>query len=352
MKNKLVIYFSLFFLLSFSVYSQTYTLKGMVKNKWNGNALEGSQVILLNTPFHQISNKEGLFAFENLPKGRYIFSVSATGFKTIQIQKRLKSSKKYFEFELWPMDADEEANATKDMLKSIRSLNVAEIFSSQIEFTAKNTVYGIPPEPKKIIGNFYLDPKWNKANIQLYDQENILKGLLIRYNISSNTIEVKTEDSEKIIIIPGNRIQNLVWIDSKHKVPRYFVNGLDFKLDGVPISGFFEVLVEGHLPLLRRTVASIKESNYNATLMIGNYDHEIKKRNVYYYLNKNELIPIPKKKKELFKLFGDKESFLKNMLDESQLNIKDETNLFILFTNFNSQFEGFMPLTPKIITND
>jgi hypothetical protein len=352
MKNKSALLFTLFFVFYLPLYCQTFTLTGKVKNKWNGNAIEGSQVILLNTPFNQISDKEGRFSFDELAKGKYIFFVSATGFKSVQVLKRLKANKKYFEIELWPLDADEEANATKDMLKSIRSLNVAEIFSSQIEFTAKNNVYGIPAEPKKIIGNFYLDPKWNKANIQLYDQENILKGLLIRYNISSNTIEVKTEDSEKIIIIPGNKIQNLVWLDSKHRVPRYFVNGLDFKLEGSPISGFFEVLVEGNLPLVRRTMASIKESNYNETLMIGNYDHEIKKRNVYYYLIKNELFPIPKKKRELFKLFHEKESMMKKMFDESQLNMKDETNLFILFTNFNSQFEGFKPLTPKIVTQD
>ncbi|WP_332910516.1 hypothetical protein [Algoriphagus boritolerans] len=97
---------------------------------------------------------------------------------------------------------------------------------------------------KKLEGNFYLDTKWNVASILLYRDQTVLEGFRVRYNINSNMFELMEPENNLVTTMPGIRIQNIVWMDSAYKVPRYFVNGMDFKEDNTPISGFFEVLVE------------------------------------------------------------------------------------------------------------
>ena len=112
----------------------------------------------------------------------------------------------------------------------------------------------------------------------------------MRYNVISNMFELMEPETSLVSTMPGLRIQNIVWVDSTYKVPRYFVNGMDFKDEGSPISGFFEVLIDGEMPLMRRTMVILKESNYNAALMVGNRDDELIKRNYYYYLDDKNVI--------------------------------------------------------------
>ena len=167
---------------------------------------------------------------------------------------------------------------TESLQKTIRATNVQEMLRNRPNFVGGNMVYGIPDEPKRLLGNFYLDTKWNKSTLMLYKDEKILTEHLVRYNIESHQFEAIAPESDRIRTIPGLRVQNLVMIDSIHQVPRYFVNGMEFKLNGVPVSGFFEILVDGRIPLVRRTVTALKKSNYNTALMIGNKDDEILKK--------------------------------------------------------------------------
>lgn len=157
--------------------------------------------------------------------------------------------------------------------------------------------------------------------------------------------------TDQVSMIPGLRVQNIVWIDSEHNVPRYFVNGMDFKLEGSPISGFFEVLVEGKMPLLRRTEAVIKASNYNQALMIGERNDQIVKRNVYYYLKDREIILVPKEKRKFYKIFGESAGEIEKFVKDNAVSIRQPSGYFTIFTQYNSGFEGFESLIPKLIEN-
>jgi hypothetical protein len=161
--------------------------------------------------------------------------------------------------------------------------------------------------------------------------------------------ELWEPESSQITTIQGLRIQNIVWMDSSYKVPRYFVNGMDFRDEGVPISGFFEVLVEGELPLMRRTIAVFKESNYNTALMVGNRNDQIIKRNVYYYLKGKDLYEVPKKRKDLFLIFGDKAGELEAFVESNGIDLKDRSSIFQLFTHYNSKFPGFVPIMDQLL---
>lgn len=331
-------------------FSQRFNIKGILRNGANDEYISGATVTIKETAFFAISDDTGNFTIPSVFPGEFVMVINFVGFQAYQSRIEIKDKDINLGIiTLFPFGFQDQTGAA--LQKTIRATNVAELFSKRPNFIGGNQVFGIPPEPKRLFGNFYLDQKWSRASILLYKNDEIMEGYLVRYNINSNNFEIRGENSNEATSLPGIRVRNIVIIDSEHKVPRYFVNGMDFKDEGAPIAGFFEVLVDGKMPLVRRTVASIRESNYNQVLMIGEPDDHIVKKNVYYYLVGKDLVPVPKKKKKFFEIFGDKASEMSAFSDENKLDIKSEAAWFNLFTHYNSQFDGFVPLVNNLLDN-
>ncbi|WP_373493293.1 carboxypeptidase-like regulatory domain-containing protein [Aquiflexum sp.] len=329
--------------------AQQYTIKGTLRNGVNDEFISGAVITLRETAFSDISNTVGAFTIEKVFEGKFVMNIQINGFQSYKSQITVNENVNLGIITLFPYGYED--GSGEALQKTIRATNVAELFSKRPNFIGGNSVFGIPPDPKRLIGNFYLDTKWNKASILLYKDDEIIEGYFVRYNINSNNFELMAEDSDEASAIPGLRVRNIVWVDSKHMVPRYFVNGMDLRDEGSPIAGFFEVLVDGKMPLVRRTVATIKESNYNTALMVGNRNDEIIKRFVYYYIQDNNLFEIPNKKKKFFQIFGNKSEEMEAFTIENNMSLREPSNWFNLFTHFNSNFEGFEPLIPDLIDN-
>jgi len=329
--------------------AQRFALTGILRNGATEELLSGAEITIKNFAYSALSDESGKFVIDSVFSENYILNIKLNGFQSYQAQIQVKENLNLGLITLFPIGYEDLTGAA--LQKTIRATNIAELFSKRPNFIGGNSIYGIPPEPKKLIGNFYLDPKWNKASILLYKNEEIMEGYFVRYNISSNTFELRSENSDEATTIPGLRVRNIVWIDSEHNVPRYFVNGMDFKDEGSPIAGFFEVLVDGKSPLVRRTIASIKESNYNTALMVGNRNDEVVKRFVFYYISGKDVVEIPQKKKGFYAIFGEISEEMETFVNVNQLSVNNPAHLFSIFSEYNSKFEGFDPLLQKLIDN-
>ncbi|KEO74963.1 hypothetical protein [Anditalea andensis] len=244
---------------------------------------------------------------------------------------------------LYPVNAQ-----TASLQKTIRATNIQHTMTTRPDLRGGNMIFGIPDAPNHLVGNYYLDNKWNMASLMLYKNEEILLDQWVRYNIASNYFEILSQKDGTVKTIPGLRVHNLVWVDSLHRVPRYFINGMDLKEIGAPVTGFYEVLVDGELSLLRRTIATVKKSNYNTALMIGNKNDEIKKRDVYYYIQNDQVIEVPRNHKKLIQLFEeDKQKQLARYIKENNPNKKEVSGLYRVFSYYNSLFENADPI-PQI----
>lgn len=347
--RKLLLMVSLLTFSAKELIAQRYSLTGILRNGATEELISGAQVTLKDFAFSAVSNESGKFTIDSVFSNTYVLNVKMGGFQSYQAQIQVKDDLNLGVITLFPMGFEDETGAA--LQKTIRATNITELFNKRPNFIGGNSIYGIPPEPKKLQGNFYLDTKWNKASILLYKDEQLIEGYFVRYNINSNNFELRSENSEDATTVPGLRVRNIVWIDSEHGVPRYFINGMDFKDEGSPIAGFFEVLVDGKLPLVRRTIASIRESNYNQALMVGEPDDRVVKRYVYYYIEGKNVIEIPTNKKKIFTIFGENQAEMEAFAESNKLNLKEASSLFSLFTQFNSKFEGFDPLLPKLIDN-
>lgn len=326
-------------------FGQNFSLSGRVMDFDSREYIEGASVTLRNTVFGSISNGAGNFSIENILSEKYTLAITLPGYNTYEQVVNLKNDLNLGNIYLVKYGSEGTGAALQ---KTIRATNVSRLLVERPNFIA-NSIYGIPPEPKKLEGNFYLDNKWNVASILLYREQTVLEGFRVRYNINSNLFELMEPENNLVTTMPGLRIQNIVWMDSSYKVPRYFVNGMDFKEEGSPISGFFEVLVEGELPLMRRTMAIFKESNYNTALMVGNRNDQIIKRNVYYYLKGKDLIEVPKKRKDLYQIFGDKAEEMEAFVEGNEMDLKKNGSIFQLFTYYNSRFPGFVPIMDQLM---
>lgn len=351
MKNsvKIMLLFLAFGICLNNLSAQRFTIKGTLRNGANDEFITGAVITLRETAFSDISNDVGAFKIEGVFEEKFILNIQINGFQSYKSQITVSGDLNLGIITLFPFGYED--GSGEALQKTIRATNVAELFSKRPNFEGGHSVFGIPPDPKRLIGNFYLDTKWNKASILLYKDDEIIEGYFVRYNINSNNFELMAEDSDEASAIPGLRVRNIVWVDSKHMVPRYFVNGMDLRDEGVPISGFFEVLVDGKMPLVRRTVATIKESNYNAALMVGNRNDEIIKRFVYYYIQDNNLFEIPKKKKRFFQIFEEKSEEMEAFALKNNMSLREPSNWFNLFTHYNSNFDGFEPLIPDLTDN-
>ncbi|MFL0682963.1 MAG: carboxypeptidase-like regulatory domain-containing protein [Algoriphagus aquaeductus] len=333
-------------LLGGNLFAQKYSVKGRVLDSDSKEFIEGATVTLRNTAFGGITGGVGNFSLEGIPEEKYTLAIAYQGYNLFEKIIRVTEDLNLGELYLVKFGSEGTGAALQ---KTIRSTNVSRLLVERPNFIGGNMVYGIPPDPKKVEGNFYLDKKWNLASILLYRDQEILEDFRVRYNINSNNFELMDPETFQITTLQGYRVQNIVWMDSSYKVPRYFVNGMDFREDGAPISGFFEVIVEGQLPLMRRTKAIFKESNYNTALMVGNRNDQIIKRNVYYYLREKDLYEVPKKRKDLFLIFGDKASQVEAFVNENQIDLKQTSSIFQIFTYYNSLYPGFVPIMSQLL---
>lgn len=329
-----------------NLFAQKYSVKGRVLDSDSKEFIEGATVTLRNTAFGGITGGVGNFSLEGIPEEKYTLAIAYQGYNLFEKIIRVTEDLNLGELYLVKFGSEGTGAALQ---KTIRSTNVSRLLVERPNFIGGNMVYGIPPDPKKVEGNFYLDKKWNLASILLYRDQEILEDFRVRYNINSNNFELMEPETFQITTLQGYRVQNIVWMDSSYKVPRYFVNGMDFREDGAPISGFFEVIVEGQLPLMRRTKAIFKESNYNTALMVGNRNDQIIKRNVYYYLREKDLYEVPKKRKDLFLIFGDKASQVEAFVNENQIDLKQTSSIFQIFTYYNSLYPGFVPIMSQLL---
>jgi hypothetical protein len=191
---------------------------------------------------------------------------------------------------------------------------------------------GIPPPPGEVIGDSYLEENWFKGSILLYREGDLIEGYMLKYDIEKDLFEIKT--SADVKILEGRKAKSFLWQKDSAAAPHYFVNAKDYTKEGVPLTGFFEVLADGPMPLLKKTDIVIQKANYVKEFDTGSRDDKILKREHYYYLIEHNVNEIPNRK--LASLFTDKMIEMDGFIRINGLNPKNESDLQRIFKEYNS----------------
>jgi len=193
-----------------------------------------------------------------------------------------------------------------------------------------------------MIGQFYLDSLWHEGNVKFTSvipqfgggSTDTLNGILIRYNVLNDQLEVLADKSKNDIrVIQGNNLKNFTVKLSENDVLK-FDNAATFRSDK-ELGGFFETLVNGRLSLMKHYRAKTIKPTYNAGFGTGEKNTIVSVVGEYYVVSNGKLEKINQSKKALISLMKDRESEVENYIKSSGLNFKSEDDLVRLFEFYN-----------------
>ncbi len=181
-----------------------------------------------------------------------------------------------------------------------------------------------------IEGDPYLNTQWRRANVKLYDVEDEITTYKVQYNIYFDELTFQLPTGVKAI--DGSRVKSFVF---NGDTTQTFINAKQFNQDGTPLRGFFELLVEGPSPLLKKYYVIVKDPDYQPALNTGSRNTRITKRTDLYFAKDDEVFEV-KGKKKLLAAFGDKSSAMEKFMKDNALYPNDEKSVIRIFKYYNS----------------
>ncbi|HWA35515.1 MAG TPA: hypothetical protein VG737_15345 [Cyclobacteriaceae bacterium] len=181
-----------------------------------------------------------------------------------------------------------------------------------------------------IEGDPYLNPQWKRAAVKIYDIEDEISNYKVQYNLFFDELAFQLPTGVKAI--DGSRVERFVF---NGDTTATFVNAKQFTLDGTQLRGFFQVLVDGPSPLLKKYYVIVKDPDYNPALNSGSRNTRITKHSDLYYAKEGAVYEV-KGKKKLLASFGTHTSEMEKFMKEHTLYPNDEKSLITIFTKYNS----------------
>jgi len=216
----------------------------------------------------------------------------------------------------------------------LRAENTLDRISSKNSLSGSDILYGLPVPPGSTIGDNYLNKEWNQATFLLYQSEKMIEGYPAKFDIQSDLFEVKTNNGIKIL--DNSKVKNVVWIDSLTSLPHYFVNGKEYRIEGVPSTGILEIVVDGIFPLFKKTELFVKEPTYNVAFDVGSRDKKIFQKEIMYYGKDKDLMRV-KNKKDVLAAAGGRATEVEAFVKSNKLNLNKETDLKRVFEFLNAK---------------
>jgi hypothetical protein len=190
--------------------------------------------------------------------------------------------------------------------------------------------------PPGTVGDVYLTPDYRITTFWLYNDSKVAHGFAARLDLQRNEFDIHMGKGNAIKAMSGARVRTLVMADSLTHTPQYFVNGQEYKNeDGVPFLGFFQILSEGELTLLKLTRVTFKPADHNPTHYTGSKDNRFIKRMELYYASGSNALELPGRK-GILKLMELRKEDVNKFVKVNEINVTNERHLIALFDYYNS----------------
>lgn len=193
---------------------------------------------------------------------------------------------------------------------------------------------GIPQAAPGVVGDSFLKNYFSDAAFLLFDQEQVVSGYQMKYDIQRDDFYLL--QNRVVRVLEGTKVRNFVMIDSLSRSRMQFINGRLLKDEaGAPLSGFFEVLTDGKLALLRKTDIEILAPDFHPALNVGSKDHRVVKRQVLFYAREGVVGKLPAGKK-IYVLFPGQEEKMAGFVKVNKLDLKSDVHLKSLFDHYHT----------------
>ncbi len=185
-----------------------------------------------------------------------------------------------------------------------------------------------------LVGDVYLNADYRNATFFLYDENKMTKVYPAKLDLQRNEFDILL--SNGVRTIAGVLIRTLVWADSATKVPQYFVNAKEYKSsEATPYFGFFQILAEGDITLLKMTELTFKPADKNLSHSVGSKDNKFIKNVKMYYALGLVAHEMPSKK-GVRKLFESRQAEMDKFIEVNEINLTREGHLIATIDHYNS----------------
>lgn len=216
----------------------------------------------------------------------------------------------------------------------LHNYNIIERLGSGQLASQSGIIPGIAAPPPEVLGDVYLHPDYRITTFQLYENDKLVEGFPSRFDIRSNEFDLVTKQG--IRALRGDQVKSIVWMDSVSKQPQYLVNSKEFLNEAnVPFTGFFQIINQGSMMLLKKTEIFVKDPDFHPALNVGSRDIRINKKSSLYYTVGKQALLWPGKKQGM-KLFASKADEINTFIKVNQLDLAKEGHLSALIGYYNS----------------
>jgi hypothetical protein len=153
-------------------------------------------------------------------------------------------------------------------------------------------VYGIDLPPGSVVGNPYLNESWQLTRILLYDNNKLVDNVNSRLDLYNYGFEIKANST--LVFVKGDLIKSFIYQNKEDNSSKLYINTKEFKSLSFEQPGFFEVLCEGNVQLLKLSKVRIKKPDYNIALNAGSRDTKIYKDDTLYLVTNNAIHKLPR----------------------------------------------------------
>jgi hypothetical protein len=203
-----------------------------------------------------------------------------------------------------------------------------KVASAINQLNLSSSTMAIDLASKQVIGSPYIDKEFQAARIA--GQETIYS---LRYNAFNDEMEILLRENH--YLLPKSFMLTIEFLNIEKS---YVV--LNYSSKGVPAKGFFVKLISGKkMNLYKKEQVKLHEE-VPAKLGFTKYQPpELKKTKASYFIaEKGIAYALPKKKKELLKLFSEKGKVMDAYLKKNKINLKKEADLIAMVNYFNSMY--------------
>lgn len=179
----------------------------------------------------------------------------------------------------------------------------------------------------------FIDDQWNEGTIVLLSGDSI-NHYLIKYNLATEAIEVKTNQAIKVVPLGDARL--FYWFENGQRFD--FINGNGYSTDDTPRTGYLQVLAEGDINLFKKTHLSVQKANYRPELDVGSPEDKVVEEEVYYVARGKSIMRI-KNKKKVYDFFKQHRTEVKKHAQRQGWNPKREADLVAIVSHYNGLME-------------
>lgn len=185
-----------------------------------------------------------------------------------------------------------------------------------------------------VVGDSFLNNSFSEVTFLMFEGEKIIGGYRAKYDILRDDFYLLHQNVVRVL--NGASVRNFLIVDSLNRAKSFFINGSLLKDEsGAPLTGFYEVVVDGPSALLKKTNAVVKAADFHPALNVGSKDHRVIKTTSFFYSINDVVSKIPSSK-NIAKAFPQQSEAMAKFIKVNDLGLKEERDLKKLFEYYTS----------------